>query len=31
VTHIRFILWLAAGLIIYWSYSVHHSHLAVKK
>jgi APA family basic amino acid/polyamine antiporter len=31
VTHMRFILWLLVGLVIYWTYSVKNSHLAVKK
>lgn len=31
VTHLRFILWLAVGVLIYFAYSVRHSHLAVKK
>ncbi len=28
VTHLRFLLWLAAGMVIYFAYSVRHSHLA---
>jgi APA family basic amino acid/polyamine antiporter len=31
VTHLRFVVWLALGMIIYFTYSVHHSHLAGKK
>jgi len=30
VTHLRFILWLLVGMVVYWSYSVKHSHAARK-
>ena len=29
VTHLRFLLWLAAGIVIYFAYSMHHSKLAI--
>ena len=31
VTHLRFVLWLLAGVVIYFSYSLRHSRLAAQK